>query len=413
MDGKEGLNISVSVALSRMRRMLSRTGFHIHPAGTAGVVLSLCFLSCASLSLTTLWGFASYGEEMQAGEAGTLAMPDIILYEELEPLVKAYSPQIQMEQSRYDSRLARYENAKNDILETRRLLREEADDLEDEGDKDSAGQYRAQAKTLEEAAKDMDKQIRSAQGSSSVMSLRRMEDTVLWTAQNLMSTYNTLKMEQEAAAAQAEWKQSQYEKLLRQVQTGSAAQVQADEAGKAAAAAAERAKAARDEMERVKKELLILTGYPQGAQTEIGPMPVPQAERVRDMGGDSDKWRALGNNYSLREQRSGGASSNKELHSRQRDIRQSEEEMYGQMDTLYQDVLANHTRWNSACTSMASQEEAFKAASNKMALGMMSRQEYLEAKAAYMDAVAAKGRADAGFQQAMDTYDWALKGFMM
>ena len=29
-----------------------------------------------------------------------------------------------------------------------------------------------------------------------------------------------------------------------------------------------------------------------------------------------------------------------------------------------------------------------------------------------MDAAAAKERADAGFQQAMDTYDWALKGFM-
>ena len=85
------------------------------------------------------------------------------------------------------------ENAREEIMETRRLLREEAEDLEKNGDKDSAGQYRAQAKTLEDAAKDMDKQIRSAQGSQASMSLRRMEDTVLWTAQNLMGTYNTLK----------------------------------------------------------------------------------------------------------------------------------------------------------------------------------------------------------------------------
>ena len=120
------------------------------------------------------------------------AMPDVIRYEELETLVKAYSPQIQMEQAQYDSRLARYENAREEIMETRRLLREEAEDLEKDGDKDSASQYRAQAKTLEDAAKDMDKQIRSAQGSQASMSLRRMEDTVLWTAQNLMGTYNTL-----------------------------------------------------------------------------------------------------------------------------------------------------------------------------------------------------------------------------
>ena len=159
------------------------------------------------------------------------AMPDVIRYEELETLVKAYSPQIQMEQAQYDSRLARYENAREEIMETRRLLREEAEDLEKDGDKDSASQYRAQAKTLEDAAKDMDKQIRSAQGSQASMSLRRMEDTVLWTAQNLMGTYNTLKAEQGAALAQAEWKQSHYEKLLRQVQTGSASAAQADQAG--------------------------------------------------------------------------------------------------------------------------------------------------------------------------------------
>lgn len=345
-------------------------------------------------------------------EAHADAMPDVIRYEELETLVKASSPQIQMEQAQYDSRLARYENAREEIMETRRLLREEAEDLEKNGDKDSAGQYRAQAKTLEDAAKDMDKQIRSAQGSQASMSLRRIEDTVLWTAQNLMGTYNTLKAEQDAALAQAEWKQSQYEKLLRQVQTGSASAAQADQAGKEADAADAKAKAVQDEMERVKKELFILTGYPEGSQAEVGPMPAPRPERVLEMGGSTDKWRALGNNYSLREQRSGGASSNKELHARQRDIRQSEEAMYGQLDTLYQDVLASQTLWTSAATSMASQEAAFQAASNKLALGMLSRQEYLEAKAAYMDAAAAKERADTGFQQAMDTYDWALKGFM-
>ena len=150
-----------------------------------------------------------------------------------------------------------------------------AEDLEKNGDKDSAGQYRAQAKTLEDAAKDMDKQIRSAQGSQASMSLRRIEDTVLWTAQNLMGTYNTLKAEQDAALAQAEWKQSQYEKLLRQVQTGSASAAQADQAGKEADAAAAKAKAVQDEMERVKKELFILTGYPEGSQAEVGPMPAP------------------------------------------------------------------------------------------------------------------------------------------
>ena len=43
---------------------------------------------------------------------------------------------------------------------------------------------------------------------------------------------------------------------------------------------------------------------------------------------------------------------------------------------------------------------------------MLSRQEYLEARSSYLDGAAAKAQADVNFQQAMDMYDWAVKGLM-
>ena len=313
-------------------------------------------------------------------EAHADAMPDVIRYEELETLVKASSPQIQMEQAQYDSRLARYENAREEIMETRRLLREEAEDLEKNGDKDSAGQYRAQAKTLEDAAKDMDKQIRSAQGSQASMSLRRMEDTVSGQPRILWAPITPLKRNRRRLWLRRSGNRASMRSCCARSRQEAPLPPRRTRQEKRLMRQLPKAKAVQDEMERVKKELIILTGYPEGSQAEVGPMPAPRPERVLEMGGSTDKWRALGNNYSLREQRSGGASSNKELHARQRDIRQSEEAMYGQLDTLYQDVLASQTLWTSAATSMASQEAAFQAASNKLALGMLSRQEYLEAK---------------------------------
>ena len=77
-----------------------------------------------------------------------------------------------------------------EIMETRRLPGRSRGPGEERGTKDSGpASIRAQAKTLEDAScQDMDKQIRSAQGSQASMSLRRIEDTVLWTAQNLMGT---------------------------------------------------------------------------------------------------------------------------------------------------------------------------------------------------------------------------------
>ena len=86
--------------------------------------------------------------------------------------------------------------------------------------------------------------------------------------------------------------------------------------------------------------------------------------------------------------------------------------MYGQMDTLYQNVLAGRTMWQSAVTAQAAREAEWKAASNKMDLGMLSRQEYLEVRSSYLDGAAAKAQADVNFQQAMDMYDWAVKGLM-
>ena len=110
-------------------------------------------------------------------------LPEYIHYENLEELIKSHSPQVQMERFSYEKRLGMYENAWEEMKETRRLLREEAESLEDEGDEEGAAQYREQAEVLEDAAEEMEEQIRHAKGNSATMSLRQMEDTVLWNAQ--------------------------------------------------------------------------------------------------------------------------------------------------------------------------------------------------------------------------------------
>lgn len=369
----------------------------------------------------TAWGAELTAEETQSAgsrpptsdEVPSSPEDQVIRYDRLGELVKAFSPQVQMERTQYDSRLNKYGAARDEIMETRRHLLDEADDMEKNGDPAGAKNYRAQAKVLDKAAQNMDKQIKSAQGSGGTMSLRRMEDTMTWTAQNLMGTYNSLKAAREGAAAQAELMESRYGKIQRQTGLGMASQAQADEAEKAAKAAADKARSVEDEMERVRKEILMVTGYPPDSQVQIGPMPVPDQSRMDQINLDVDKWRAWGNNYELRQQRGGsGGGSMKERHSRERAIQESESTLYGQMETLYQNAAASRTAWQSACTAQEANEAEWKAASNKNSLGMLSAQDYLEAKSKYLNQTAAKTQADVNFQQALDTYDWAVKGFM-
>lgn len=388
------------------------------------LLISAClFLAgpAGGMGLHTAWGAELTAEETQSAgsqpptsdEVPSSPEDQVIRYDRLGELVKAFSPQVQMERTQFDSRLNKYGAARDEIMETRRHLLDEADDMEKNGDPAGAKNYRAQAKVLDKAAQNMDKQIKSAQGSGGTMSLRRMEDTMTWTAQNLMGTYNSLKAAREGAAAQAELMESRHGKIQRQTGLGMASQAQADEAEKAAKAAADKARSVEDEMERVRKEILMVTGYPPDSQVQIGPMPVPDQSRVDQINLDVDKWRAWGNNYELRQQRGGsGGGSMKERHSRERAIQESESTLYGQMETLYQNVAASRTAWQSACTAQEANEAEWKAASNKNSLGMLSAQDYLEAKSKYLNQTAAKAQADVNFQQALDTYDWAVKGFM-
>ena len=142
-------------------------------------------------------------EETLAGTASALQV-QILQYADLEGRIKEQNPQVQMERISYESRIAAYEMARDDLEETRKHLRREASDREEEGDADGAAHYRSQAEALKQAVEDMDKQIRRASGSSQTLGLSRLEDTMLWTAQNLMGTYNTLKLDRMAAEAEAD-----------------------------------------------------------------------------------------------------------------------------------------------------------------------------------------------------------------
>lgn len=75
-----------------------------------------------------------WADEIPAGSDAS----GVIRYSDLPELVKAYSPQVEMERIQYEGRLGRYESAREDIMETRRLLREEADDMEENGDTEGA-----------------------------------------------------------------------------------------------------------------------------------------------------------------------------------------------------------------------------------------------------------------------------------
>lgn len=371
-------------------------------AGRRTVIRVMAVLFVGIMAGTVAASGVSRGEETEMA----------LCYENLENLVKESCPQVEMERRQFEERLGRLEDAREELLESRRALREEASDREKDGDAAGAEHYRWQAETLLDGADSLKEQIRQAGNAAGRMELRRMEDTMLWTAQNLMGTYHSLEAEQAAASARAEAQKHLSEKVKDQEMLGSSTSYHSQEAYQKWQSALNEYERLKKEQERVRQELLLLTGFSPDSPVVLEKMPLPDVSRAALVNPQEDRQQALGNNYELRSGRMGNAGSNQELHKKQRQTELDENQMFASLETLGNQIRSCQAEWEAACAKEQAQRAVWQSAVRKRELGTMAEGEYLEIYSQYMEEKGNQAQASIRFLLAMEEYDWAKKGLM-
>ena len=371
-------------------------------AGRRTVIRVMAVLFVGIMAGTVAASGVSRGEETEMA----------LCYENLENLVKESCPQVEMERRQFEERLGRLEDAREELLESRRALREEASDREKDGDAAGAEHYRWQAETLLDGADSLKEQIRQAGTAAGRMELRRMEDTMLWTAQNLMGTYHSLEAEQAAASARAEAQKHLSEKVKDQEMLGSSTSYHSQEAYQKWQSALNEYERLKKEQERVRQELLLLTGFSPDSPVVLEKMPLPDVSRAALVNPQEDRQQALGNNYELRSGRMGNAGSNQELHKKQRQTELDENQMFASLETLGDQIRSCQTEWEAACAKEQAQRAVWQSAVRKREQGTMAEGEYLEIYSQYMEEKGNQAQASIRFLLAMEEYDWAKKGLM-
>lgn len=371
-------------------------------AGRRTVIRVMAALFVGIMAGTVAASGVSRGEETEMA----------LCYENLENLVKESCPQVEMERRQFEERLGRLEDAREELLESRRALREEASDREKDGDAAGAEHYRWQAEALLDGADSLKEQIRQAGNAAGRMELRRMEDTMLWTAQNLMGTYHSLEAEQAAASARAEAQKHLSEKVKDQEMLGSNTSYHSQEAYQKWQSALNEYERLKKEQERVRQELLLLTGFSPDSPVVLEKMPLPDVSRAALVNPQEDRQQALGNNYELRSGRMGNAGSNQELHKKQRQTELDENQMFASLETLGDQVRSCQAEWEAACAKEQAQRAVWQSAVRKRELGTMAEGEYLEIYSQYMEEKGNQAQASIRFLLAMEEYDWAKKGLM-
>lgn len=371
-------------------------------AGRRTVIRVMAVLFVGIMAGTVAASGVSRGEETEMA----------LCYENLENLVKESCPQVEMERRQFEERLGRLEDAREELLESRRALREEASDREKDGDAAGAEHYRWQAEALLDGADSLKEQIRQAGNAAGRMELRRMEDTMLWTAQNLMGTYHSLEAEQAAASARAEAQKHLSEKVKDQEMLGSSTSYHSQEAYQKWQSALNEYERLKKEQERVRQELLLLTGFSPDSPVVLEKIPLPDVSRAALVNPQEDRQQALGNNYELRSGRMGNAGSNQELHKKQRQTELDENQMFASLETLGDQIRSCQAEWEAACAKEQAQRAVWQSAVRKRELGTMAEGEYLEIYSQYMEEKGNQAQASIRFLLAMEEYDWAKKGLM-
>ena len=95
-----------------------------------------------------------------------------------------------------------------------------------------------------------------------------------------------------------------------------------------------------------------------------------------------------------------------------RTIKNQEQTIRSSMQTLYNDIMQKQTALQLADASLAAETQAMNAMQKKLELGMATQLEYKSEEVSVLEKQIDKETANMNLQQAIETYEWALKGYM-
>ena len=142
---------------------------------------------------------------------------------------------------------------------------------------------------------------------------------------------------------------------------------------------------------------------------EIPPADPRQAEELNL---EEDTKKAINNNVDIINERHNSARGTAAAENKAWKTGEMEENVKIQMKQLYETVLQAKTAYDAAAAGLASAEIVWSNSQAQYAMGMLSKAEFLQREAAYMEKKVGFASADLSLFQALQAYEWAVKGIV-
>ena len=368
------------------------------------VPASLCMAAVLSLGLPAQ-ALAGSPEFARTAEEWARLRDNVLEYEEIEDLIHEYNATVLNNEQQYRRDSAKTsQDLVEDLLDEADDLWERAADAEEEVSRITSEMSARQAETSAENNVD--------DGVTKYLEYGLAEKKIVIQAQTSMNTYYKLQYQLaslqknremlEVVLTSAQGRQSQGMATYAEVLTAQQNLQNADA----------QIAALQSQIETARQSMIVMMGWSQGAFPEIRPMPATDVERIAAMDVEKDTPKALEADYTLRlHQRNLENATNDENRKIYRQsIEDDKQQIAMAVSDSYQKVIQARNSLDEAVTSLEVAEKAWNTANTKFQLGVVSRLEHLQAETAAVTARQDLEVKKLELFQAMETYDWVIKG---
>ncbi len=334
---------------------------------------------------------------------------NVLEYDEISDLVKYYNPVYRQASGRLEQNTGLLKETAGQLHDAAEQASGQAELAADFGDVYTKMTMQALAQTERRTAASLNRAAENAD-TMSAGSLRyarlQLENAVC----QMVIAYQRTLAAQEMADAAVELTQAAYESAQTQYSVGLASAADVDSAQTALTSARNQKESLENGLETLRQNIGLMTGWSYDASFEIGVLPAPDRARIDTMDPSVDIDRAVtaSHQIEMEEETSGKGTVNRER--KFRNIEELTNELTIQLDSLYQTVLECRTSADAADTALAAARLEWEGSTRRYRLGMIGRLEYLQAQMTYLQQESAARTATMDLFQAIEDYEWALKG---
>ena len=342
---------------------------------------------------------------------------NVMEYHELADLIHEYNATVINNRLEYDKyRGKSHDDLKNAYQDMADSLYSSSDKLVDSAVEGEAGYDSAMASAaLARVQAEQNQELADAQnedGYIKKLEYDRAEDALIQSAQTKMNSYwqkekNVPSLNEAVLSAKTE-----YEAMAVKAEGGMITQAELLAAREKTESAQAAVEANQKEMDALKRELCVMTGWSYDAQPDIREIPIPSLDEADVIDLEADKELALKQNYTqnANERRLKHTNKGAQYDVLEKKVETGRQQIAADVESKYKLLKQAQSDYALADGQYQLAVKDQQSAQLRYSLGAISRNGLLKSQGSLAGAQSARDVAALKFGQAMENYRWAVKG---